>query len=167
MKERARAQLKSGLVREPEPTIAALAGLIAQERAPVESRVFAIESLRGVDPLPPTTGLVDVARTAFGSRSAGVRAAALPLYAKLDPVRAGTIKVGAHEGAGSPKGRLAQGMGMVSEDRKGEGLATELTVEANMTISRLPLLVSPRAQEEAAQAAILGRLLDQRSRGGF
>ena len=89
MKDRARAELKSGLVREPEPTITALAGLIAQERAPVESRVFAIESLRGVDPLPPTPALVDAARSAFGSRSAGVRAAALPLYAKLDPVRAG------------------------------------------------------------------------------
>src|SRR6185369_331188 len=42
-----------------------------------------------VDPLPKAGNLVEAARTAFTSKSPAVRAAALPLYAKVDPVRAG------------------------------------------------------------------------------
>ena len=51
--------------------------------------MFAIEVLRDVDPLPRVANLVDAARAAFTSKSPAVRAAALPLYAKVDPVRAG------------------------------------------------------------------------------
>src|SRR5687768_2749744 len=58
-----------------------------------------------------------------------------------------------------PRTRWIQKMGMVSEDRKGEGLAIGLDVVDNLTLSRLeglgPVgLVVPRRQEEAAQTWI-------------
>ena len=89
LRDRAREQIKAALVQDPERTAAALTDLIAQDRAPAESRVFAIESLHDLDPLPKVATLVEAARNAFSSRSTAVRAAALPLYARVDPERAG------------------------------------------------------------------------------
>jgi HEAT repeat protein len=88
-RERARAQARAALAKEPEAAATALTGLIAQERAPVDARVFAIELLRDVEPLPRVGNLVEAAHDAYGSKSPVVRAAALPLYARVDPVRAG------------------------------------------------------------------------------
>jgi len=39
----------------------------------------------------------------------------------LDPVKRGTVKVGAYTGPASPARRLAQGVGLLSEDRKAKG----------------------------------------------
>lgn len=74
----------------------------------------------------------------------------------LAPVRSGTLRVHAFVGPSSPARRLAQGMGMLSEDRKGEGLATALSVADNLTLSKLPLvgplkLFSPRLQQKQTQ----------------
>ena len=74
----------------------------------------------------------------------------------LAPVRRGTVRVGANVGAASPARRWAQGVGMVSEDRKTEGLALTLSVADNTTLSRLlglgPLgLVLPGRQAEATR----------------
>ncbi|HEX9829421.1 MAG TPA: sugar ABC transporter ATP-binding protein [Bacteroidota bacterium] len=55
----------------------------------------------------------------------------------LDPVRRGEIRIGVYAGAASPVLRWTQGMGMVSEDRKNEGLAVSLSVSDNITLSRL------------------------------
>jgi ribose transport system ATP-binding protein len=55
----------------------------------------------------------------------------------LDRVRRGEIRVGAVLGPASPSRRLAPGVGFASEDRKGEGLATSLSVADNLTLSRL------------------------------
>ncbi len=56
----------------------------------------------------------------------------------LDPVRAGSVRVGTIEaGRRSPRARIAQGIGMVSEDRKGEGLAMDRSIEDNLTYSKL------------------------------
>jgi len=55
----------------------------------------------------------------------------------LDRVRSGHLRVGAFMGPASPARRLAQGMGFASEDRKGEGLATALSVADNIVLSRL------------------------------
>ncbi|HEU4613508.1 MAG TPA: HEAT repeat domain-containing protein, partial [Kofleriaceae bacterium] len=88
--ERAKNQIKAALAQDPLAAGTALTtGLIAQDRAPADARVFAIELLRGLDPLPKIPNLVDAAHAAFASRSEAVRAAALPLYAKVDPERAG------------------------------------------------------------------------------
>jgi ribose transport system ATP-binding protein len=80
----------------------------------------------------------------------------------LDPVRRGEIKLGAYVGPTSPAQRWMQGMGIVSEDRKAEGLALALSISDNITLSRLngfgPAgLVMPSQQNLAANNWI-GRL---------
>jgi ribose transport system ATP-binding protein len=56
----------------------------------------------------------------------------------LDPVTRGTIRVAAITDRGAtPAKRLGQGVGLLSEDRKSEGLATGLSVVDNMTLSHL------------------------------
>jgi ribose transport system ATP-binding protein len=69
----------------------------------------------------------------------------------LDAVRSGKIKVGLHTGPASPAQRWKQGVGMVSEDRKSEGLALALSISDNLTLSRLGRFISPTGQ--AAQSA--------------
>jgi ribose transport system ATP-binding protein len=75
----------------------------------------------------------------------------------LEEVVRGEVRVGAFAGRASPLGRLAQGVGLLSEDRAREGLALALSVEENLTLSKLePLrrrgLLSPlRAHALAAQ----------------
>jgi len=55
----------------------------------------------------------------------------------LDAVRSGAVRVRALSGPASPRARLAQGVGMLSEDRKREGLASALSVSENLTLSKL------------------------------
>jgi ribose transport system ATP-binding protein len=53
----------------------------------------------------------------------------------LDPVKRGTVRVGVVTGPASPWRRLAQGVGLLSEDRKGEGLALGMSLADNLTLS--------------------------------
>ncbi len=74
----------------------------------------------------------------------------------LEPVKSGRVRVGALIGPASPARRLAQGVGLLSEDRKIEGLALELSVADNLTLSKLepfgPFgLVLPERQAAAAR----------------
>jgi ribose transport system ATP-binding protein len=58
----------------------------------------------------------------------------------LDPVRAGKVvvrTVGPADGRSSVRGRIRQGLGYLSEDRKAEGLALGQSIEDNLTYSRL------------------------------
>ena len=56
----------------------------------------------------------------------------------LDPVRAGSVKVRAVVNASATPGqRIEQGLGLLSEDRKEEGLALERSLADNLTLSRL------------------------------
>jgi ribose transport system ATP-binding protein len=55
----------------------------------------------------------------------------------LEPVTSGTIAVGAYTGPASPHDRWRQGIGLLSEERAGEGLALGLSVADNMTLTRL------------------------------
>jgi ribose transport system ATP-binding protein len=73
----------------------------------------------------------------------------------LEPVRSGRVRVGVYSGAARPHERWDQGMGMLSEDRKEEGLAAALDVADNLTMSKLsPFgpagLLSPARQHAAA-----------------
>jgi ribose transport system ATP-binding protein len=77
----------------------------------------------------------------------------------LEPVRSGRVKLGAWTSNGAPRECWAHGMGMVSEDRKGEGLATGLSVSENLTLSRLNglgpgAIVLPARQDAAARSWI-------------
>ena len=74
----------------------------------------------------------------------------------LDSVRAGQIKLGVYTGPASPVQRWMQGAGILSEDRKEEGLALALSIADNVTLSKLkgfgPLgLVLPSRQDKAAK----------------
>lgn len=55
----------------------------------------------------------------------------------LDPVKRGTVRVGAFVGPASPAARIAQGVGLLSEDRAGEGVALAMSVADNVTMSAL------------------------------
>jgi ribose transport system ATP-binding protein len=58
----------------------------------------------------------------------------------LDDARAGTITVRGERisaRGGRPSARLAQGLGYLSEDRKGEGLALPLSIADNLTLTAL------------------------------
>ncbi|MHC4741087.1 MAG: sugar ABC transporter ATP-binding protein [Planctomycetota bacterium] len=74
----------------------------------------------------------------------------------LDRVQSGEIKLGLYAGPASPVRRWAQGAGILSEDRKEEGLALALSISDNVTLSNLrgfgPLgLVLPSRQDKAAR----------------
>jgi ribose transport system ATP-binding protein len=73
----------------------------------------------------------------------------------LDPVRRGQVRVATYVGPASPARRWDQGVGMLSEDRKAEGLALNLPIAENLTLSDLkPFgpagLLFPRRQGAAA-----------------
>jgi ribose transport system ATP-binding protein len=55
----------------------------------------------------------------------------------LDPIAGGRVRLAAFEGPATPAKRLSQGLGLVSEDRKNEGLAVRMSVEDNLVLSRL------------------------------
>ncbi len=55
----------------------------------------------------------------------------------LDPAARGAVRVAGKTPRSTPKARIGAGLGMVSEDRKGEGLAQNRSIADNMTYSRL------------------------------
>jgi ribose transport system ATP-binding protein len=77
----------------------------------------------------------------------------------LDAVKSGTVRVKAVAGPASPARRLAQGVGLLSEDRKREGLAEGLTLGDNITLSKLETLgrfgfVSPKRRAAVTRTFI-------------
>jgi ribose transport system ATP-binding protein len=76
----------------------------------------------------------------------------------LDAIRSGSISVGYWNG-GDPRIMWRQGVGMVSEDRKSEGLAVGLTIADNITLPHLRGLgpygtVVPSRQQEVCKPLI-------------
>jgi len=69
----------------------------------------------------------------------------------LDRVASGKVKVAGVIGPSSPAYRLAEGVGLLSEDRKGEGLAVALSLVDNLTLSKMPVLVFPKRAREATK----------------
>ncbi|MHC4583047.1 MAG: sugar ABC transporter ATP-binding protein [Planctomycetota bacterium] len=74
----------------------------------------------------------------------------------LEPVKQGQIKLGVYTGPASPVRRWIQGAGLLSEDRKEEGLALSLSVADNVTLSKLkgfgPFgLILPGKQDQATR----------------
>jgi ribose transport system ATP-binding protein len=76
----------------------------------------------------------------------------------LDPVRRGTVKVhSVASPAATPADRIRDGVGLLSEDRKEEGLSLEQSLTNNLTLSRLSPYTSfgflrRRRLREAAEA---------------
>jgi ribose transport system ATP-binding protein len=132
--------------------------------------VLTVAELRGVR-LPRRAGLalrrgeiLGLAGLVGAGRTELLRA----LYG-LDPVRAGAVTIaGVTSGTAAPSERLAQGVGLLSEDRKQEGLALDRSIAENVTLSRLgPFLWHGwlSARRQAAAAASWIAQLDIRSRG--
>ena len=97
------------------------------------SEVLGIAGLMGA-------GRTEMVRTIFGLR----------------PVLRGTVRVGMVTGMASPRARLAQGVGLLSEDRRDEGLAASLSVAQNLTLSHLEglgpfKLVQPRRLDRVSE----------------
>ena len=70
-------------------------------------------------------GLVGAGRTEF-----------LRCLFGLDAIRRGQVKLGVFTGPASPEQWLKHGLGLCSEDRKSEGLALEMSIGDNLTLSR-------------------------------
>jgi ribose transport system ATP-binding protein len=86
----------------------------------------------------------------------------------LDAVKSGSVTLGMHAGPSAPADWWRHGMGMLSEDRTGEGLATNLSIADNMTMTRLEgaargFFVSPSRQRRSARRWI--ERLDIRATG--
>jgi ribose transport system ATP-binding protein len=112
-----------------------IAGEFKPESATLDLRRGEVLGLAGL----VGAGRTELVRTIFG----------------LDRVVRGTVRVKAFTGPASPSQRLAQGVGLLSEDRKGEGLALPLSIAQNLTLSDLsrlgPLgLVFPGRERAAA-----------------
>ena len=74
----------------------------------------------------------------------------------LDKIRSGHVKVGNFTGYSTPNQRWKQGVGLLSENRKEEGLAVELSIADNVTLTNLNNLgpwglITQRNQNEATQ----------------
>jgi len=107
-------------VRSPGEVLLALAELGGQKlpvSASLELRAGEVLGIAGL----VGSGRSELLRAVFG----------------LDRVKAGEVRVGAVLGPASPTRRLAQGVGLLSEDRKREGLAEDLTIADNLTLSKL------------------------------
>lgn len=117
---------------EPILSVEGVAGRVRPAFASLELRrgeVLGVAGLNG-------SGRTELLRTVFG----------------LDAVTAGTVTVGVVTGPASPSRRWAQGVGMLSEDRKLEGLALNMTIADNITMTSLrPGFVNPTNQGAAAQ----------------
>jgi ribose transport system ATP-binding protein len=80
----------------------------------------------------------------------------------LDPVHSGEVTVKHLSGRAGPRRRIRQGVGLLSEDRKGEGLALDQSITDNVTYSWLrpyqTLGVLNNRRRAAATTEVLGRL---------
>jgi len=134
--------------REPVLEIKELAGWNRLESASLVLHRGEVLGIAGL----VAAGRTDLLRTLFG----------------LERVRQGELKVAAYLGPASPARRWQQGMGMLSENRGGEGLALSLSLADNLTLSRLsgfgPAgILFPSRQNRATQKWI--DELDIRSQG--
>jgi ribose transport system ATP-binding protein len=75
-----------------------------------------------------------------------------------DPINAGRIELDGQElKLGSPSEAIAAGIGYLTEDRKGDGLAMQLSVEHNITLARVPgsgAWIDRKHEHEAAERRV-------------
>ncbi len=85
--------------------------------------------------------------------------------------RSGTVSIGDNlidAGVGAPADRIAQGLGYLSEDRKGEGLATALSIADNVTMTRFSKCSRAgwlRLEEQAKQVEAWLKRIGIKARG--
>jgi ribose transport system ATP-binding protein len=144
-----------------EQIVAMMIGRQVEELYPKSQRkagemVLEIESLRGrVKPASASLTLRRGEVVGIAGLVGAGRTELLRTIFGLEPVAGGRIKVGTHTGPASPLKRWQQGVGLLSENRKEEGLAAALSIADNITLSKLNLfgrmgMIWPAAQIEAA-----------------
>jgi ribose transport system ATP-binding protein len=98
-------------------TLESLSGVRTPDRASLSLRRGEILGIAGL----VGAGRTEMLRALFG----------------LDAVRSGRVRIGGRaEAGGTPWTRLRQGVGLLSEDRAGEGLALGLSIGDNLLLSR-------------------------------
>ncbi len=115
-----------------------LSGIVKPENATLELRKGEVLGIAGLN----GAGRTELLRLVFG----------------LDEVRSGEVRVGAMGGAGTPALRWAQGVGLLSEDRKDEGLFLGLPIYENIGMASLASAVVNPGQESERGADWIGRL---------
>ncbi len=113
-----------------------VAGVSRPERASFELRRGEVLGLAGV----VGAGRTELLRVIFG----------------LDAMVRGHVRALGREGVATPAERIAQGVGMLSEDRKGEGLALTMSLADNLTLSKLGAFV-----RASWQHLVAGRWVDK------
>jgi len=97
----------------------------------------------------------------FGLVGAG-RTELLRCLFALDRVRRGEVRVaGVAAPAHAPRERLAQGIGLLSEDRKEEGLALSMSLADNATLSRLAPFARGGWIRRSSQTAAAARWIER------
>ncbi|MEZ4295397.1 MAG: sugar ABC transporter ATP-binding protein [Polyangiaceae bacterium] len=122
-------------------SLANVAGAVRPKEATLELRRGEILGLFGL----VGSGRTELLRAVFG----------------LDPVVRGEVRVGAYQGPSSPGQRLSQGVGLLSEDRAGEGVALSLSIADNVTMSAAGRLVRYGLLWPAAQLREASRWVDR------
>ena len=115
-------------------SISDLAGVFKPSDASIDVRAGEVVGIAGL----AGAGRTELLRAVFG----------------LDAVARGTLRVLGHSGPASPAKRWAQGAGMLSADRKKEGLAPGMSVAENTLLTSMPVWVSPAWESRNAQFAI-------------
>src|SRR5262249_10831094 len=97
----------------------------------------ALLEVRDLDPGSASFTLTRGEMSGIAGLLGGGRPRLLRAVFGLEPVRRGTIRLGMYRGPFAPDQSWRDGMGMLSEDRSGEGLAGGLNIADNLTLSRL------------------------------
>jgi ribose transport system ATP-binding protein len=105
---------------EPILALSGVAGVTRPKSASFELRCGEVLGIAGL----VGSGRTELLRALFG----------------LDELSAGRVTVRGQGGRANPRRRLRQGVGLLSEDRKGEGLAANLSIRENVTLSKLSSL---------------------------
>ncbi|MDD9865138.1 MAG: sugar ABC transporter ATP-binding protein [Verrucomicrobiales bacterium] len=132
----------SRAIGEPVLELRGVAGLVKPSRVDLTLRAGEIVGLFGL----VGAGRTETLRAVFG----------------LDRLAKGSVSVFSHEATRStPAKRLANGVGLLSEDRKEEGLLLGRSIADNLTLTRLGPVTRLGIVNSSAQAAAAGKWMDR------
>ena len=147
LRERARSLLRRAFASAPGDAATATARLVGDESAPADDRVFAIDLLLEMAPAKSHAALVEPAKQARDSKTEAVRAAALPLYARVAPQEAaGDLALMLENQALSSGMKVAMALAWGEVAARGKNRAAQGALE---TLIKDP---SPRVRSAAAEA---------------
>ena len=132
----------SRAIGEPVLELRGVAGLVKPSRVDLTLRAGEIVGLFGL----VGAGRTETLRAVFG----------------LDRLAKGSVSVFSHEATRStPAKRLANSVGLLSEDRKEEGLLLGRSIADNLTLTRLGPVTRLGIVNSSAQAAAAGKWMDR------